>query len=167
MGRVGQLALVHLAAQLPDHAQGPLEDLGDARLDPLGVRRQLPRHPEAKPLEALARGQRDPALDPDRGRVARVAALDHPQQKRRVADVAGQRPALVERGREGDHPVAGDGSVGGLQADDPAERGGLADRAARVRADRPRRRPPATAAAEPPDDPPGTRSRSQGLSTGP
>ena len=26
---------------------------------------------------------------------------------------------------------------------------------------------PATAAAEPPDDPPGTRSRSQGLSTGP
>ena len=28
-------------------------------------------------------------------------------------------------------------------------------------------RPPATAAAEPPDDPPGTRSRSHGLRTGP
>ncbi len=27
--------------------------------------------------------------------------------------------------------------------------------------------PPPTAAAEPPDDPPGTRSRSQGFSTGP
>ena len=28
-------------------------------------------------------------------------------------------------------------------------------------------RPPATAAAEPPEEPPGTRPRSQGLSTGP
>ena len=28
-------------------------------------------------------------------------------------------------------------------------------------------RPPATAAAEPPEEPPGTRARSQGLSTGP
>ena len=58
------------------------------------------------------------------------------QQQRRVGDVAGQRPALVERRGEGDHPVARDRAVGGLQPDDPAERGRLADRAAGVGADR-------------------------------
>ena len=61
------------------------------------------------------------------------------EQQRGVGDVAGQRPALVERGGEGDHPVARDRAVGGLEADDPAERCRLADRAAGVGADRPRR----------------------------
>ena len=93
-------------------------------------------HPEAQALQVLAAGRDDPALDPDRGRVAGVAPLQRRQQQRRVGDVAGQRPALVERGGEGDHPVARDRAVGRLQADDPAERGRLADRAAGVGADR-------------------------------
>ena len=65
--------------------------------------------------------------------------LQDRQQQGGVADVAGQRPALVERGGEGDHPVARDRAVGGLQPDDAAERRGLADRAAGVGADRPGR----------------------------
>ncbi len=92
--------------------------------------------PKLQALQVLAARQLDPALDPDRGRVARVAALDGLEQERRVGDVPGQRAALVERGGEGDHPVAGDRAVGGLHADDPAERGRLADRAAGVGADR-------------------------------
>ena len=94
---------------------------------------------EAQPLQVLAAGRLHPALDPDRGRVAGVAALHRGEQQRGVGDVAGQRPALVERGGEGDHPVAGDRPVGRLQADDPAERRRLADRAAGVGADRARR----------------------------
>ena len=91
---------------------------------------------EAQPGEVLAARRHDPALDPDRGRVAGVPALQRRQQQRRVGDVAGQRPALVQRGGEGDHPVARDRAVGRLQADDAAERGRLADRAAGVGAER-------------------------------
>ena len=61
------------------------------------------------------------------------------EEQRGVGDVAGQRAGLVERRGEGDHPVAADGAVGRLQPDDPAQRRRLADRAAGVRADRPRR----------------------------
>ena len=61
------------------------------------------------------------------------------EEQRRVSDVAGERAALVERRGEGDHPVAGDGAVCGLKADDPAERRRLADRAAGVGAERDRR----------------------------
>ena len=76
-----------------------------------------------------------PRSRPRSSRRGRAPCSDAEQQ-RGVGDVAGQRPALVERGGEGDHPVAGDRAVGGLEADDPAERGGLADRAAGVGADR-------------------------------
>ena len=64
------------------------------------------------------------------------------QQQRRVGDRPGQRPALIERGGEGDHPEARDRAVGRLQPDDPAQRRGLADRAAGVGADRPWRQAP-------------------------
>ena len=73
--------------------------------------------------------------------VALVAADHVAQHQRRVGHVAGERAGLVERGGERDHPVARDGAVGGLQADDPAQRGRLADRAAGVGAERPRREP--------------------------
>ena len=67
------------------------------------------------------------------------------EQQRGVGDVAGERAGLVERRGEGDHPVAADRAVGRLEADDPAQRGGLADRAAGVGARAPtargRRRP--------------------------
>ena len=113
---------------------GRLEDGAHAGVD--RVVGELGRNPEAQPLEVLAAGRLHPALDPDRGRVAGVAPLHRREQQRRVGDVAGQRPALVERGGEGDHPVARDRPVGRLQPDDPAERRRLADRAARVGADR-------------------------------
>ena len=56
-----------------------------------------------------------------------------------------------------------DAAVGGLHADHAAQRGGLADRAARIGAEARAARPAATAAADPPADPPGTRARSCGL----
>ena len=74
-----------------------------------------------------------------RGRVALVASGDRVQQGRRVADVAGERPDLVERAREGHDPVAADPAVGRLHPDDPAQGGRLADRAAGVGPDRERR----------------------------
>ncbi|MDQ3741113.1 MAG: hypothetical protein M3389_09245, partial [Actinomycetota bacterium] len=54
------------------------------------------------------------------------------QQQRRVGHVAGERAGLVQRRGEGDHPVAAHGAVRRLEADDPAQGGGLADRAAGV-----------------------------------
>ena len=90
------------------------------------------------------------------------------QQQRGVGDVAGQRAGLVERGGEGDHPVARDRAVGRLEPDDPAQRRGLADRAAGVGADRPRRecrRPPPRRCR--PTSRPARALRSHGLSTGP
>ena len=53
--------------------------------------------------------------------------------------VAGERARLIERGGERDHAVARDRPVRRLEPDDPAQRGGLADRASGVRPDRPRR----------------------------
>ena len=50
-----------------------------------------------------------------------------------------ERPRGVKRGGEGHHPVAGGAAVGRLGADDPADRGRLADRAAGVGAERERR----------------------------
>ena len=67
------------------------------------------------------------------------------QQDRGVGHVARERAALVERGGEGDHPVAADGAVGGLQPDDPAQRSpaGGSSRRCRCRSPRARcRRPP-------------------------
>ena len=73
-------------------------------------------------------------------------AGDDLEQERRVGQVVRERADLVERAGEGDQAVAADPAVGRLQADDPAERGGLADRAAgvgaRATAARGRRRPP-------------------------
>ena len=73
-------------------------------------------------------------------------------------DVARERADLVERGREGDQPVARHAAVGRLDArrrrrTRPA---GGSSRRCRCRARR-AASPPATAAAEPPDEPPGTR----------
>ena len=115
----------------------------DAGLDALRLAGELLRDAEA----AGPSGPRGSAAPPRprsrprssrRGRGPRSAR----EQQGGVGDVAGQRAALVERGGEGDHPVARDRAVGGLQADDPAERGGLADRAAGVGADRAGREPP-------------------------
>ncbi len=113
-----------------------LEDLADAGLDPLGVAGELARDAEPEAVEALRGRHRDVGLEPGAGRVVRIGTLHRREHQGRVGDGPRQRAALVERGGEGDHPVARDRAVGRLQADDPAERRGLADRAARVGADR-------------------------------
>ena len=66
------------------------------------------RNAEAEPLQVLAAraARRRPRSRPRSSRRGRVPPA--PQQQRGVGDVAGQRPALVERGGEGDHPVARD-----------------------------------------------------------
>ena len=94
-------------------------------------------------------------------------AGDDVEEQRRVGDRRRERPDLVERAGERDQPVAGHPPVGRLDADRAAQRGGLADRAAGVGAQREGAKPAATAAAEPPLDPPGTRNVSLGLAVGP
>ena len=104
--------------------------------------RELLRHAEADALEVASRsGSLTGSGRPMRRAVARVRRRpSRASSSARVGDVAGERAGLVERGGEGDHPVAADRAVGRLEPDDPAQRGGLADRAAGVGADRPRRR---------------------------
>ena len=102
---------------------------------------ELDRHAEPDAAQVLATRQLDRLGELERRRVARVLADHRAEQQRRVGHVARERAGLVERRGERDHPVARDGAVGRLEADDPAQRGGLADRAAGVRADRPRREP--------------------------
>ena len=53
-----------------------------------------------------------------------------------VLDAAGERADLIERAAEGNHAVTADRAIGGLDAHDAAEAGGLADGAARVGAQR-------------------------------
>ncbi len=138
VARVGQLGVGDVGAQLLAEGEGPLEHLAHPRLDPLGIGGELPRHPDPEAAQVLARRHRHAALDAGRGRVAGIAPDHRAEQQGRVGHVTGERPALVERRGEGDHPRAGDRSVGGLEPDDAAERRRLADRAAGVGADRTR-----------------------------
>src|SRR5690606_28355091 len=73
-----------------------------------------------------------------RRRVARVVPGDDLVQQRRVEDGAAAGATLVERRRAGDEAVPRDRAVGGLGADGGGDRGGLADRATGVGADRER-----------------------------
>ena len=103
-----------------------------------------------------------------RRRVPRVVSGDHFEQQRGVGDVVRERTDLVERAGEGDEPVARDQSVRRLHPDHSAERGGLTNRTAGVRAKGEsascRPRPP------PPNRPTSRRARatgSSGLRVGP
>ena len=137
MRGVRQLHRLDRRAELARQLERGVEALEHAGLDALA--RQLLGHAEPDAGEVGRGRQRDRLGQADRGRVARVLADHRAEQQRGVGDVAGQRAGLVQRGGEGDHPVARDRAVGGLHPDDPAQRGGLADRAAGVGADRPRR----------------------------
>ena len=137
--RVRGVREVHLAdarAELLGTRQGGVEALEDAGFDALAG--ELAGHAQGDAVEPLGRGQLQLRGRLQGGGVARVARDHVAQQQGGVGDVAGQRPGLVERGGEGDHPVARDGPVGRFQPDDAAQRGRLADRAAGVRAERPR-----------------------------
>src|SRR5690606_17805227 len=86
-----------------------------------------PRREVVEPLVEGGGGPRD-------GRaVLRVVPGDRGERERRVLDRARERADLVERAREREQPVAADEPVRRLEPDDAAERGGLADGAARVR----------------------------------
>ena len=136
VARVRQRRIDDLAAELLDPLERRLEHLAHAVLDALAG--QLGRHAELEATQVCARGQVDVARVAEGRTVARVAADHVAQQQRGVRHVAREGPALVERRRERDHPVARHAAVGRLQPDQSAERRGLADRAAGVGADRPR-----------------------------
>ena len=136
MGSVGQADVVDLRAQLARARKGTAKGVEHPGVDPLAG--ELLGHAQAHAGEALGGGQRDLLGVPQRGGVALVAADHVAQQQRRIGHIAGERAGLIQRGGERDHPVARDGAVGRFEPDDPAQRGGLADRAARVGAERPR-----------------------------
>ena len=69
------------------------------------------------------------------GGIPRVVAGDHLQEQCGVLDRQGHGADLIERGGERDQAVAADEAVGGLEADDAAEGGGLADGAAGIGAE--------------------------------
>ena len=96
--------------------------------------------PIRRPFRSSRRRQLD-RRHVDGGRVVLVAAGDDRVEERAVAHVLRDGPDLVEGRGERDDAVARDGPVGRAQADVAAERARLLDRAAGVRAERPRREP--------------------------
>ncbi len=70
---------------------------------------------------------------------------------------------MVEREGEREDALSRHQIVGGLEARDPAEAGGIADRPAGIGAQASGTKPAASAAPEPEDDPPGWQSVFQGL----
>ena len=126
--------------------QADLDDLRALRLQPVGA--LLPEGLDLgghvvdpvflgdADLEALdvAAEQRAPVggLEVDGGAVLGVVAGHCLEQEGGVLDVAAEGAGLVERGGEGDDAEARAAAVGGLDAGDAAEGGGLADGAAGV-----------------------------------
>mgnify|MGYP001615922256 CR=1 FL=1 len=76
-----------------------------------------------------------------RGRVERVRPFDRLIDSSRIPHRPRKRPDLVETRRHRDEAGARDAAVGRLEAGDAAERRRLADRTARVRAERDERHP--------------------------
>src|SRR4029079_1380174 len=106
-----------------------------------GMPRRRPRTPlpSTSPYAGTGRGEAVESAGTGSGAggvIRGVVPRDGLEDQGRVADVACQRPHLVERRRVGDHAVARHPAVGGLEADDTAERGRQADRAAGVGAER-------------------------------
>ena len=92
-------------------------------------------HPQAVDVIAESGGQIADRLG-DRRRVQGIVPGDDRIQQGRIGDRAGHRADLVERRGERHEAVTRHPPVGGLHADDPAQRRGLADRAAGVTAQR-------------------------------
>ena len=124
--------------------------------------RELLDDPDAHAAQILAQRVGGRLERPvDAGRVHRIVPAHRVVGQRGIFDRARERADLIEARGEGDQAVARNAAVGRLEADDVAERGRLADRAAGIAAEsRSSLRTPATAAALPAEEPPGTRSRS-------
>ena len=104
------------------------------RLDALGE--EAPGHADAEAPGLAGEGLGEVGNGRARARgVARVVAEQGRTDEGRVFDGEGEGADLVERGGEGHEPVAAHATPGGLEADDAAERRGLADRAAGVGAE--------------------------------
>ena len=103
----------------------------------------------------------------DGGRVPAVAARDDRVEERDVAHGLRDRADLVEARGEGDDAVARDGAVRRPQADVPAERRRLLDRAARVGAETPGSHSRRHGRSGPPAGSSGTSVGSHGFRDGP
>ena len=90
--------------------------------------REPPDGPSASVAQRSRRG--------DRGVDRRAAGGHRGQQRRAVGDAARHRTRMVKRRGQGDDPVEGEQTVGGLERARPAARRGDAQRATRVRAQR-------------------------------
>src|SRR6185312_9734328 len=103
---------------------------------------EMPDDADAQPAYALAEGR---AVIWHRlvgaGGVERVVSCDHLQHQRVVAHAARHRPDMVEREGEWKNAAPADATIGGLHPGNPALRGGIADRAAGVGAERCRKQP--------------------------
>jgi len=158
---MGQGNLHHLGTRL---AQGR-NAVPYRRLD-LGVKsflKVLAGNPHPQPFDPGGQGGRViPHRPIHRGGIAAVIATDGLQEDGAIADILAHRPQLVEGRGVGNQTIAGDPPIGGFQTDDPAVRGGLADRAASIGAQgaetligRHRRRRSATGTAADPAEIPG------------
>ena len=140
--------------RVPEVRAGHLGDLGAERLEQLdrlgepgqdarlvAVPAQLGDHadPQAAHVGLARRGDDRRHRRVDRGGVARVMPGHRLVQQRGVEHRPAERSRRVQARSKGHHPVPGRAAVGGLGADDPADRRGLADRAAGVGADGQRR----------------------------
>ncbi len=93
-------------------------------------------HADPEPVDSVTERPEQARWRPvEGGGVGRVVAGDHLEGERSVGDAGGERADLVEGAGKGDQAVAGDEAVGGLDPDDAAERGRLADGTSGVRAE--------------------------------
>jgi len=134
VGSVRQLDLDDLGAGLLVDFDRLADQAPDLRVEALAE--VLPGHADLEvPAITIAEGRRVVGhVAVDAGRVAAVVPGDYFQGQRRVAHVTGQRADLVQARGEGHQAIAAHAAIGGLETDHAAETGGLADRAAGVRA---------------------------------
>ena len=117
----------------------------------VGTPMRTPRRSVRRPAPSIGSGS---ATDVES---QRIVPGDHPQQQRRVAHRQRERADLVERRRERDQAVAGDGAVRRLQPTTPHSAAGWRIEPPVSVPSESGASPAATAAAEPPLEPPGTR----------
>ena len=105
----------------------PFDRGGDFRVEPLAE--VFAGKAQAPGNEGSFQSRAEVArLCAQRGGIALVVPGDRLQHQRDVLDRPAKRPDLIQGGGVGDQPETGDTAVGGLQANDAAQRGRLTDR---------------------------------------